>query len=157
MCARSCATSWRQQRRRNMLPSSSTHRHRYLYAPPWLKWGKKKGPTAIQVDNSTAVGIATKEFRQNKSKSMDMRFYWVNNRIEQGQFRVLWRPGPENLGYYHSKHHPPEHHIAFQYKYLHFPKLGLLQGCVDLTVRVNSTKQKSQRAELQRYFLVCIS
>ena len=54
----------------------------------------KQGPTAIQVDNSTAVGIATKEFLQKKSKAMDMRFYWINNRIKQGQFRVFWRPGP---------------------------------------------------------------
>ena len=78
----------------------------------------KQGPTAIQVDNSTAVGITTKEFLQNKSKVMDMRFYSINDRIEQGQFRVFWRPGPENLGDYHSKHHPPEHHIAVSSKYL---------------------------------------
>ena len=37
--------------------------------------GWKQVPTAIQVDNSTEVGIATKELRQNKSKTMDMRFY----------------------------------------------------------------------------------
>ena len=30
--------------------------------------GRKQGPTDIQVDNSTAVGIATKEFIQNKSR-----------------------------------------------------------------------------------------
>ena len=54
----------------------------------------KQGPTAIQVDNSTAVGITTKEFLQKKSKAMDMRFYWINNRIEQVQFQVFWRPGP---------------------------------------------------------------
>ena len=74
--------------------------------------GWKQGPTDIQVDNYTAVGIATKEFLQKKSKAMDMRFYWIHDRIEQGKFRVFWRPGPENLGDYHSKHHPPEHHIA---------------------------------------------
>ena len=34
--------------------------------------GWKQGPTAIKVDNSTAVGITTKKFRQNKSKAMDM-------------------------------------------------------------------------------------
>ena len=44
---------------------------------------------------------------------MDMSFYWINNIIEQGHFRVFWRPGPETLGDYNSKHHPPEHHIAF--------------------------------------------
>ena len=69
--------------------------------------GWKQGPTSIQFDNSTAVGIATKEFRQNKSKAMDMQFYWINNRIEQGKFRVFWRPCPEKLGGYHSKHNPP--------------------------------------------------
>ena len=119
--------------------------------------GWPKGPTAIQVDNSTAVGIATKEFRQKKSKAMDIRFYWINDRIEQGQFRVFWRPGPENLGDYHSKHHPPEHHIAVRSKYLHVSNLLLLQGCVNLRVRVNPTKQESEQAKLERYFLECVS
>ena len=119
--------------------------------------GWKQGPTDIQVDNSTAVGIVTKEFRQNKSEAMNMRFYWINDRIKQGQFRVFWRPGPENLGDYHSKHHPPEHHIAVWSKYLHVPKLSLLQGCVNLTLRVNPTKQESQQAQLQRYFIGCVS
>ena len=49
-----------------------------------MEW--KQVPTDIQVDNSTAVGIATKKFRQNKSKVMDMRLYWINNRIVQGNF-----------------------------------------------------------------------
>ena len=34
--------------------------------------GWKQGPTAVQVDNYTAAGIATKEFHQNKSKAMYM-------------------------------------------------------------------------------------
>ena len=88
--------------------------------------GWKQGPTATQVDNSAALGIATKEFRHNKYKAMDMRFYWINDRIKQGQFRVFWRPGPEHLGDYHSKHHPPEQHIAIWSKYLHVPNLHLL-------------------------------
>ena len=73
--------------------------------------GCKQGPTAIQVENPTAVGITAKNSCQNKSKAMDMRLYWINGRIEQGKFRVFWIPGPENLGDYHSKHHPPENHI----------------------------------------------
>ena len=43
--------------------------------------GWKQGPTSVQVGNSTAVGIATEGFRQKKSKAMDMRFYWINDRI----------------------------------------------------------------------------
>ena len=106
-------------------------------------------PTAIQVNNSTAVGITTKEFHQKKSKAMDMRFYWINNRIKQGQFCVFWRPGPENLGDYHSKHNPPEHHRAVRSKYLHLPNLCSLQGCVNLSVRVNPTKLENQRSKLE--------
>ena len=74
--------------------------------------GWKQVPTAIQVENSTAVGIVTKYFCQKESKAMDMQFYWINDRIKQVNFRVFWIPGPENLGVYHSKHNPPEHHIA---------------------------------------------
>ena len=47
--------------------------------------GCKQGPMSIQVDNSTAVGITAKSFLQNKSKATNMRLYWINNRIEQGQ------------------------------------------------------------------------
>ena len=119
--------------------------------------GWKQGPTSIQVEMSTDVGIATKEFRQNKSKAMDMRFYCINNRIKQGQFCVFCRPGSENLGDYHSVNHSPEHHIAVRSKYLHVPNLRLLQGCVYLTVRVNPTNLESQRAKLERYFLECVS
>ena len=44
--------------------------------------GWTQGPTAIQVENSTAVGIVTKEFHPNKSNAMDMRLYWINERIK---------------------------------------------------------------------------
>ena len=112
--------------------------------------GWKQGPTDILFENSTAVGIATKEFFQKKSKSMDMTFYWINYRIKQGQFRVFWRLGPENSGDYHSKHHPPEDHIVVQSKYLHVPNLSSLQGCVNLKVRVNPTKRNIKKSQLQR-------
>ena len=74
--------------------------------------GRKQGPTDIQVDNFTTVGIATKEFHQNKSMVMDMYLYRINDIIEQGTFRVFSKPGPKNLGDYHSKYYPPDHHIA---------------------------------------------
>ena len=49
----------------------------------------KQVSPATQVYNSTAVGITAKEFRQKKSKAMDMRFYWINDKIAQGLFRVF--------------------------------------------------------------------
>ena len=118
--------------------------------------GWEQGPTAIQVENYTVLGIATKESRHKKSKAMDMRFYRINNRIKQGQFRVFWRPGPENLEDYHSKHHLTEHHIAVCSKYLHVPNPHSPQGCENLTAKRNPTKQESQKAKLERYFLECV-
>ena len=39
-------------------------------------------PTPVATDNSTALGIITSSIRQKRSKAMDMRFYWVKDRIE---------------------------------------------------------------------------
>ena len=61
-------------------------------------------PTTIQLDNSTAVGIANQTIKQKMPKAMDMGFYWVIDRIKQGQFRVYWRPGSTNLADYPTKH-----------------------------------------------------
>ena len=44
--------------------------------------GWPQGPTAIQVNNSTKVGIVNNKFHQKKSKAMDMWFYWINYRIK---------------------------------------------------------------------------
>ena len=57
----------------------------------------KQGPKAIQVDNSTAVGIATKEFLQKKSKAMDIRFYWKKQQDQTGTILRLLETGPINL------------------------------------------------------------
>jgi hypothetical protein len=62
-------------------------------------------------DNSTAAGIVNRTVKQQRSKAIDMRFYWVRDRVDQKQFRVYWAPGRTNLGDYYSKHHSPAHHL----------------------------------------------
>jgi hypothetical protein len=38
---------------------------------------------------------------------MDMQFYWLQDWVEQGQFRIFWAPpGRINLADYHSKVQP---------------------------------------------------
>jgi hypothetical protein len=64
-------------------------------------------PTPVQVDNSTTHGFANKQIKQQKSKSMDMQFYWVQDRVSQKQFKAYWPPGPTNLADYFTKHHSP--------------------------------------------------
>ena len=48
--------------------------------------GHPQLPTPIQVDNTTAVSFANGELKQKKTKSIDMRFYWIQDRAKQGRF-----------------------------------------------------------------------
>ena len=86
-----------------------------------LALGHKQPATPIVTDNSTACGIATDTITQKRSKAIDMRFYWIRDRVRQGQFVVYWRRGETNRADYFSKHHPPEHHRTMRGTYLHVP------------------------------------
>ncbi|KAI2512126.1 Reverse transcriptase (RNA-dependent DNA polymerase) [Fragilaria crotonensis] len=48
-----------------------------------------------------------------------MRFYWVRDRVRQGQFIVYWRRGALNKADYFTKHHPASHHQEIRSSYLH--------------------------------------
>ena len=81
--------------------------------------GYPQPPTPIQVDNSTACGIANDNIKLQRSKAIDMRFHWVRDRVDQQQFKVYWRPGKTNLADYVTKHHPASHHQLMRPIYLH--------------------------------------
>jgi hypothetical protein len=69
--------------------------------------GHPQSATPIRIDNSTADGKINKIVKQKQqSKSMDTRFYWLQDRVEQGQIRVFWAPGKINLADYQSKVQP---------------------------------------------------
>jgi hypothetical protein len=99
--------------------------------------GHPQPPTPVQVDNSTAEGFANKTIKQKRSKAIDMRFYWIQDRTLQGQFLIYWRPGADNLADYHTKHHSAAHHRLMRSKFLHTSEQLahnaiqlLLRGCV---------------------------
>jgi hypothetical protein len=83
-----------------------------------IKMGHLHPPTPVQTDNSTAYGIVNSSIRQWRSRAMDMRFYWVRDRVRQNHFLVYWKPDQENLGDYFTKHHPPAHHQTMHSTYL---------------------------------------
>ena len=73
-----------------------------------------------------------KTVEQKQLKSMDMQFYWLQDRVKQGQFRVLWAPGKINLADYQSKVQPTSVHRAVQQIYLYYVEgksPAALQGC----------------------------
>jgi hypothetical protein len=96
--------------------------------------------TPLETDNSTADGIMNKTVKQKQSKAMDMRFYWLQDRVEQGQFRVYWAPGKYNLADYFSKLHPPSHHRRMRPIYLYNERTSptTLQGCVEILSRAQT-------------------
>ncbi len=47
-----------------------------------------------------------------------MRFHWLRDCEVQGQFRIYWRPGKNNLADYFTKHHSPAHHISVRAQFL---------------------------------------
>ena len=93
--------------------------------------------TPIQVDNITAVGFANKIIKQKRSKFIDTRFYWLQDKCNQGQFIIYWTPGSDNLEDYHTKHHPPSHHKKMRHTILYSAHFSeslincLLRGCVN--------------------------
>ena len=62
-------------------------------------------PTPLKTDNSnsTADGIMNKTTKQRQSNAMETRLYWLQDRVEQGEFRVFWAPEKYNLADYFTK------------------------------------------------------
>jgi hypothetical protein len=56
---------------------------------------------------------------QKRTKAMDMSFYWIKDRVKQGQFQIYWGPGYQNLADYFTKHHSPAHQKRIRNVYIH--------------------------------------
>ena len=98
--------------------------------------GHQQPATPIQTDNACAEGIANDTVKQKRSKAIDMRFYWIRDRVKQGQFVVYWRKGADNLADYFTKHHPTSHHRRMRPLYLHEAANSLLVPKSSILVRV---------------------
>ena len=87
----------------------------------------------MKPDNSTANEIMNGTIKQQRSKAIDMRYYWLKDRVEQGQFKIFWEPGDANWADYFTKHHPPTHHKKIRPAcLLEDNSPADMQGCLDL-------------------------
>ena len=59
--------------------------------------GHTQPPTPMRTNNSTASGISNGAFKQDKSKAIDTRFYWLMDRANQGQYNIYWEQGVKNM------------------------------------------------------------
>jgi hypothetical protein len=81
--------------------------------------GHPQPPTPVTCDNSTAVGIANQTIKQRRSKAIDMRYYWFQDRECQQQFKISWDTGSTNKADYFTKHFSAAHHREKRSEYLH--------------------------------------
>ncbi len=78
------------------------------------KLGHLQPRTPIQTNTSTAHALLTNKILPKALKAMDMQFHWLGCRSAQDQYRFYWRPGPQNIADYWTKHHPTNHHKSFR-------------------------------------------
>ena len=101
-----------------------------------IAMGHPQPATPVQTDNACASGIANDTVKQKRSRAMDMRFYWVRDRVRQDHFYIFWAPGDINIADYYTKHFAPSHHRVIRSTVLHSPSAhSAMQGCVDLRQR----------------------
>jgi hypothetical protein len=102
--------------------------------------GHKQSPIPMETDNTTATGYSNGAIKQKRTKAMDMRFYWIKDRVKQGQFKIYGGPGFQNLADYFTKHHSPAYHKRIRYVYIHADerpinrkgtRYSALRGCVN--------------------------
>ena len=81
--------------------------------------GHSQPPTPIHVDNTTAVGIVNNTIKRQRSRAMEMRYFWLLDQYAQKNFDFQHHPGQENLADYPSKHHTGKGHQHVRPYYLH--------------------------------------
>ena len=64
------------------------------------RMGHKQGHIQLQTDNSKADGVINNHIQPKRTKSIDMRFHWLQCRESQNQFRIFWGAGRMNWANY---------------------------------------------------------
>jgi hypothetical protein len=54
----------------------------------------------VHWDNATTVGIMNITVNQQQSRLMEMRYFWVGDKVAQDAYEIKWHPGQENLAEY---------------------------------------------------------
>ena len=80
--------------------------------------GYPQEATPMITDNTTANGIANNTVRLKRSKAIDMRYHWVRDRVQRGEYSVSWGPGVSNDGDFFTKIHPASHYRAVRQNFV---------------------------------------
>ena len=73
-----------------------------------IELGYPQQPTPILVDNTVAEGLASDTINAKRSKSMDVRFFWLRDRVKKAQFYMQHLKGKWNIADFFPKPLPKE-------------------------------------------------
>ena len=74
--------------------------------------------TPIHCDNATAESIDNRTIKKQRSRSMEMRYFYVCDQVKHKKYDVRWHPGKEKLDNYTIQHHLALQHIHVRPIYL---------------------------------------
>ena len=80
--------------------------------------GHKQPPTFLITNNTATKSVAEGTAKQRKSRAINMNFYWIRDRIQQGQFQIIWEKGTNKIADYYTKYHPTYHHRKIRFRIL---------------------------------------
>ena len=81
--------------------------------------GHPQPATPVKTDNTTALAFVRNNITQKRSKSWDMRYYWLRGKEQDGVFDIYWDNSNNNDADYYTKHHPATHHQHIRPRYVH--------------------------------------
>jgi hypothetical protein len=73
-----------------------------------IELGYPQQPTPLLVDNTVAEGLATNTVNAKRSKSMDVRFFWLRDRVKKMQFSIRHLAGRWNISDFFTKPLPKD-------------------------------------------------
>jgi hypothetical protein len=73
-----------------------------------VELGYPQEATTLLVDNTVAEGLASDTINAKRSKSMDVRFFWLRDRVKKGQFLIKHIMGRWNISDFFTKSLPTD-------------------------------------------------
>jgi len=80
--------------------------------------GHPQPPTPMKTDNETTNNFIHNNVMQKRSKSWDMRYYWLRDQHNQNNFDFYWDKSENNHGDYWTKHFPAIYHRFIRATYV---------------------------------------
>lgn len=83
-------------------------------------FGYPQSSVPIYCDNECAKGIAERSVKVKRSKSIDMRYHWIREKVRDKVFAVVWKAGVDNLADCFTKCLPVHEFQRIKHRYVSF-------------------------------------